>query len=49
MNNYLLVVEDCAEALGSYYDGKNVGSYEDVAIFSIFGNQTMTTGEGGVL
>ena len=48
-DNDLLVVEDCAEALGSYYDGKHVGSHGDAAIFSFFGNKTITTGEGGML
>jgi perosamine synthetase len=45
----LLVVEDCAEALGSFYQGKHVGSFGDAAIFSFFGNKTITTGEGGML
>ena len=48
-DNDLLVVEDCAEALGSYYCGKHVGSHGDAAIFSFFGNKTITTGEGGML
>lgn len=45
----LLVVEDCAEALGSLYKGKHVGGFGDAAIFSFFGNKTITTGEGGML
>jgi perosamine synthetase len=44
----LLVVEDCAEALGSTYKGKPVGSFGDAATFSFFGNKTITTGEGGM-
>ena len=48
-DNDLLVIEDCAEALGSYYKGVHVGSYGDAAIFSFFGNKTITTGEGGML
>jgi perosamine synthetase len=45
----LLVIEDCAEAIGSHYHGRHVGSLGDAAIFSFFGNKTLTTGEGGML
>jgi perosamine synthetase len=45
----LVVVEDCAEALGSFYKGTHVGTLGDVAIFSFFGNKTITTGEGGMM
>ncbi|TGK30929.1 aminotransferase class I/II-fold pyridoxal phosphate-dependent enzyme [Leptospira gomenensis] len=45
----LLVVEDCAEALGSKYKGVEVGSFGDAATFSFFGNKTITTGEGGMV
>lgn len=47
--NNLFVVEDCAEALGSYYKGKPVGTFGDAATYSFFGNKTITTGEGGML
>lgn len=45
----LLIVEDCAEALGSYYKERPVGVYGDAATFSFFGNKTITTGEGGMV
>jgi perosamine synthetase len=45
----LLVIEDCAEALGSYYKGIPVGCFGDVATFSFYGNKTITTGEGGMV
>ena len=45
----LLVVEDCAEALGSTYRGKPVGAFGDAASFSFFGNKVITTGEGGMV
>ncbi|NOX66215.1 MAG: aminotransferase class I/II-fold pyridoxal phosphate-dependent enzyme [Chlorobi bacterium] len=45
----LLVLEDCAEALGTSYKGKPVGSFGDSAAFSFFGNKTITTGEGGMV
>lgn len=45
----LVVIEDCAEALGSQYQGAHVGNFGDAATFSFFGNKTITTGEGGML
>ncbi len=47
--NDLFVIEDCAEAIGSEYKGKRVGSFGDIACFSFFGNKTITTGEGGMV
>ncbi len=45
----LLLVEDCAEAVGTRYKGRHVGTFGDVATFSFFGNKTITTGEGGMV
>jgi len=45
----LFLIEDVAEALGSTYDGKFLGTFGDVASFSFFGNKTITTGEGGMV
>lgn len=45
----LLLIEDCAEAFGSYYQNQHVGTFGDVATFSFFGNKTITTGEGGMV
>ncbi|HZW23312.1 DegT/DnrJ/EryC1/StrS aminotransferase family protein [Noviherbaspirillum sp.] len=45
----LYLVEDCAEAFGTYYKGRHVGTFGDVATFSFFGNKTITTGEGGMV
>lgn len=45
----LLVIEDCAEAIGTTYNGRLVGSFGDIASFSFFGNKTITTGEGGMV
>ena len=47
--NDLLVIEDCAEAIGSYYNDKHVGTFGDAATFSFFANKTITTGEGGMV
>lgn len=45
----LFVVEDCAEAIGTRYAGRRVGTFGDVSCFSFFGNKTITTGEGGMV
>lgn len=45
----IYLIEDCAEAIGSEYKGKKVGTYGDLACFSFFGNKTITTGEGGMV
>jgi perosamine synthetase len=45
----LLVIEDCAEAFGTRYRGRHVGTFGDIATFSFFGNKTVTTGEGGMV
>jgi perosamine synthetase len=45
----LFLIEDCAEALGTLYQGKHVGTFGDIATFSFFGNKTITTGEGGMV
>jgi perosamine synthetase len=45
----LLLVEDCAEALGSTIGEHHVGFHSDAATFSFFANKTITTGEGGMV
>ncbi|RYD81301.1 MAG: DegT/DnrJ/EryC1/StrS aminotransferase family protein [Verrucomicrobiaceae bacterium] len=45
----LLLIEDCAEAFGSQWKGRHVGTSCDAATFSFFGNKTITTGEGGMV
>jgi perosamine synthetase len=45
----LYVIEDCAEAIGTRFDGTHVGTIGDVGCFSFFGNKTITTGEGGMV
>ena len=39
----LFLIEDCAEALGSFQNGEHVGSKADICTFSFFGNKTITT------
>ncbi|TFH22939.1 MAG: aminotransferase class I/II-fold pyridoxal phosphate-dependent enzyme [Bacteroidia bacterium] len=43
------VIEDAAEALGSRYDGKHLGSFGKIGILSFNGNKIITTSNGGAL
>ncbi len=47
--NNLFLIEDCAEAIGSKYKGKHVGTFGNISTFSFFGNKTITSGEGGMV
>ncbi len=47
--NDVFLIEDCAEAFGSKYKGKIVGTFGDLAAFSFYGNKTITSGEGGMI
>ena len=46
---HIEVVEDAAEAMGSYYKGKHLGSFAKIGAISFNGNKTITTGGGGVI
>lgn len=43
------VVEDAAEALGSTFNGKALGTFGDIGILSFNGNKIITTSGGGAL
>ena len=45
----LVLVEDAAESLGSYYKGKHTGSFGKVSALSFNGNKIITTGGGGAI
>ena len=45
----LEVIEDAAEALGSYYKKKHVGTFGRIGVLSFNGNKTITTGGGGMI
>lgn len=45
----IFVIEDCAEAFGSMFKDKYVGTFGDISTFSFYGNKTITTGEGGMV
>jgi CDP-6-deoxy-D-xylo-4-hexulose-3-dehydrase len=44
----LILVEDCCEALGAWYDGKPVGKFGRLGTFSFYFSHHMTTLEGGI-
>lgn len=43
------VVEDAAESLGSYVNGRHTGTFGKLAALSFNGNKTITTGGGGMI
>jgi dTDP-4-amino-4,6-dideoxygalactose transaminase len=43
------VVEDAAEALGSFYKGQHAGTFGKLGILSFNGNKPVTTGGGGMI
>ncbi|MGZ3774652.1 MAG: LegC family aminotransferase [Bdellovibrio sp.] len=43
------VVEDAAESLGSFYEGKHTGLFGKVGVFSFNGNKIITAGGGGMI
>lgn len=45
----LKLIEDCSHAHGATYKGKKVGSFGDVAVFSLQGQKIITGGEGGIV
>jgi CDP-6-deoxy-D-xylo-4-hexulose-3-dehydrase len=47
--NNLFLIEDCCDAFGSKFDGKNVGSFGNFASLSFYPAHHITTGEGGAV
>jgi perosamine synthetase len=48
-SNGVLLIEDCAHAIGSTWNGKLAGTFGDASIFSLYSTKTISTGEGGFL
>ena len=45
----LKIIEDASEAVGSFYNGKHLGTFGDVGVLSFNGNKIITTGGGGAI
>lgn len=45
----LKVIEDCAQALGAEWNGRKVGTFGDIGMFSFAETKNITSGEGGAL
>lgn len=45
----LKLIEDAAEAFGSYFKKKHLGTFGDLGVLSFNGNKTLTTGGGGAI
>ena len=45
----LLIIEDAAEALGSYFNKKHAGTFGHIGTLSFNGNKIITTGMGGAI
>ena len=45
----LIVIEDAAETLGSFYKKKHLGTFGEVGCLSFNGNKIITTGGGGMV
>lgn len=43
------ILEDCAQALGSLYRGKPLGSFGDISIFSFYTTKVIAAGQGGMM
>lgn len=47
--HHLHIIEDCAEAHGARWNGREVGTFGKAAAFSLFANKIITSGEGGIV
>ena len=45
----LFIVEDAACSLGAEFEGKKVGTFADITVFSLHPRKFITTGEGGMV
>jgi dTDP-4-amino-4,6-dideoxygalactose transaminase/organic radical activating enzyme len=47
--NDIKIIEDCSHAYGAEYQGRKVGTYGDIACFSMQANKAVFSGEGGMV
>jgi len=47
--HHIVLIEDSAESLGSYYKGKHTGTFGQFGVLSFNGNKTITCGGGGMI
>lgn len=45
----VILIEDAAESLGSYYKGRHTGTFGQIGTLSFNGNKIITTGGGGMV
>ena len=45
----IILIEDAAESIGSFYKGKHLGLFSEASILSFNGNKTITCGGGGII
>ena len=47
--NFIFLIEDAAESLGSFYKKKHTGTFGKLGVFSFNGNKIITAGGGGCI
>jgi len=47
--HHLPIIEDACEALGARYKQRQVGNFNNLAVFAFYPNKQITTGEGGII
>ena len=45
----IILIEDAAEALGSFYKNKHLGTFSEAGVLSFNGNKPITCGSGGAI
>ncbi|AIQ65871.1 aminotransferase DegT [Paenibacillus stellifer] len=48
-DHHLVVIEDAAHSLGAEYNGRKIGAWADMTMFSFHPVKHVTTGEGGMI
>jgi len=47
--NGLSIIQDCAHAIETEWDGRKVATYGDICAYSFYATKNITTGEGGMI